>query len=164
MLPRLQRNAVTLSLAAEPEDSVPMGKKLDEWFGANRAAFASHDRAAQGRALLSGIELVKELDRLKADGLGAIQSLLSEQNALSADQRAASLIRGFEFGARLADTLHDELLDTTGETKVWRLLDGIVLALDKIGPGLDLRLQQLREAPHLAAEFPIRIFGIDIPL
>ena len=95
----------------------------------------SEDRAAQGKALLSGIAIAKELDRLKADGLAAIQALLDERNALSDEERATSLIRGFAFGARLADTLHDKLLDTDGESKVWRLLDRIVLALDKIGFG-----------------------------
>ncbi len=114
---------------------IQLGEKLDEGFDANRAAFASQDRVAQGKALLSGIEIAKELDRLKADGLAAIQALLNERNALSDEERATSLIRGFVFGARLADTLHDELLDTDGEAKVWRLLDGIVSALDKIGSG-----------------------------
>jgi hypothetical protein len=46
------------------------------------------------------------------------------------------LIRGFEFGARFADTLHDEFRDTAdGETKVVRLTDAIVKALDRTGSG-----------------------------
>jgi hypothetical protein len=52
------------------------------------------------------------------------------------DERAASLIRGFEFGARLADTLHDEFRDTAdGETKIVQLIDEIVKALNVIGSG-----------------------------
>ena len=114
---------------------IQLGEKLDAWWGDFCPILDSEDRAAQGKALLSGIAIAKELDRLKADGLAAIQALLDERNALSDEERATSLIRGFAFGARLADTLHDKLLDTDGEFKVWRLLDRIVLALDKIGLG-----------------------------
>ena len=58
-----------------------------------------------------------------------------ERNALSDEERATSLIRGFEFGGGLADTLHDEFRDIDGETEVWRLLDRIVLDLNEIGSG-----------------------------
>jgi hypothetical protein len=51
------------------------------------------------------------------------------------DERAASLIRGFEFGASLADTLHDEIRDIAdGETEVVHLMDAVVKALDEIKP------------------------------
>jgi hypothetical protein len=68
--------------------------------------------------------------------LATITALLAHQDATTEEQRAASLISGFEFGARLADTLHDEFLDTAdGETKVERLMDMIVKAFDVIGSG-----------------------------
>ena len=95
----------------------------------------SEDRAAQGNALLRGFEIAKEFDRLKTDGLTAIQALLDRHDAVTQEERATSLIRGFEFGARLADTLHDEFRDIDGETEVWRLLDRIVLNLNEIGSG-----------------------------
>jgi hypothetical protein len=117
------------------ESIIQLGAKLDEWFEGNLATFASLDRVAQSKALVRGFALVKELDRLKADGLAAVTALLSDRHALADDGRAASLLRGFEFASRLADALHDELLDTDGEAKVWRLMDAIVQALDKIGSG-----------------------------
>jgi hypothetical protein len=43
-------------------------------------------------------------------------------------------VRGFELGAKLAHALHDELLDTNGETKVMRRLDAIFMALDARRP------------------------------
>jgi len=114
---------------------VQLGAKLDEWFEENRATFASQDRAAQAGALLRGFKVVKELDRLKADGFAALNALLNWHETPTNDERAADLVRGFEFAARLADTLHDELLDTDGQTKVWHLMDAIVKRLDDLGSG-----------------------------
>jgi hypothetical protein len=118
------------------ESIAQLGEKLQEWFYSNVATFASDDRQAQANALLRGFELVREFDRLKADGLAAITGLLTCQDVTTEEQRAASLIRGFEFGARLANTLHDEIRDIAdGETKVVHLMDEIVKALDTIGAG-----------------------------
>jgi len=114
---------------------VELGSKLDGWFQDNRGIFASQDRVAQANALLGGFKLVKELDRLKAEGTAALTRLLSSDVSVSSNERAASLVRGFEFGAKLAHTLHDELLDTDGESTVLRLMDAIVLALNAIYPG-----------------------------
>ncbi len=114
---------------------IQLGAKLDEWFEENRATFASQDRAEQASALLRGFEVVKGLDRLKADGFTAINALLNRQETPTNDERAADLVRGFEFAARLADTLHDEMLDTDGQTKVWHLMDAIVKRLDDLGSG-----------------------------
>lgn len=112
-----------------------LGAKLDEWLDGNFVTLASPDRSTSAKALLRGFDIVKELDRIKADGLKAITALLNRRDQITADRRAASLIRGFEFSAKLAHSLHDELLDTDGESKVRRLMDAIVLALDKIGSG-----------------------------
>jgi hypothetical protein len=118
------------------ESIAQLGEKLHEWFYGNTATFASDDRQAQAEALLRGFDLVKEFDRLKADGLAAITALLARQDETTDEQRVASLIRGFEFGARLADILHDEFRDIAdGETKVVRLMDEIVIALNAIGSG-----------------------------
>jgi hypothetical protein len=114
---------------------IQLGINLDDWFDKNRATFESQDRAAQGTALLRGFELVKKLDRLKADGLAAITALLARNETISGDERVASLLRGFEFAARLADILYDELLDTEGEHTVRRSMDTVVQALDKLGRG-----------------------------
>jgi hypothetical protein len=119
------------------EAIVQLAEKLDAWWEDDISPLLdSKDRVAQAKALLSGFELVKEFDRLKADGLAAITALLARQDEATKEQRTASLIRGFEFGAKLADTLHDEIRDiVNGETKVLRLMDEIVKALDTIGAG-----------------------------
>jgi hypothetical protein len=115
---------------------VQLGEKLDAWWDGFSQLLYSEDRVAQGNALVRGFEIAKEFDRLKADGLATITALLDRHDPVADDERAASLIRGFEFGARLADTLHDEFRDTAdGETKVVRLMDAIVIALDRIGSG-----------------------------
>src|SRR5580700_3539755 len=115
---------------------VQLGEKLDAWWAGFSTMLYSEDRTAQGNALLRGFEIAKEFDRLKAEGLAAITALLDRHDPAADDERAASLIRGFEFGARFADTLHDEFRDTAdGETKVVRLTDAIVKALDRIGSG-----------------------------
>jgi hypothetical protein len=117
------------------ESIATLGAKLDEWIDGNLTTFASSARAAQGNALLAGVEIAKELGRLKADGKAAITALLNRGDPAADDERTASLIRGFVLSARLADSLHDELSDTDGETEILRLMDGIVQALSRIGSG-----------------------------
>jgi hypothetical protein len=85
--------------------------------------------------LLGGFALVKEIDRLKADALIAIRVLLNPAHMSAPVEYAESLLRGFELAAKLADALHDELLDTNGETQVVRLMNEIVNVLDGIGTG-----------------------------
>jgi hypothetical protein len=114
---------------------VQWGAKLDEWLDGNLGTISSMDRVAQFKALLAGIEITKELDLLKAKGLAAITALLKRQDAVTEDERAASLIRAFEFSAKLSCTLHDELLDTDGETKVRNLMNEIANSLDTIDSG-----------------------------
>jgi hypothetical protein len=123
--------------AMEIDDSiVQLGEKLDAWWDGISPLLDSEDRVAQGKALLRGFEIAKEFDRLKADGLAAITALIDRHDPVADDEGAASLIRGFEFGARLADTLADEFADIAdGETKVVRLMDNIVKALDRFGSG-----------------------------
>ena len=108
---------------------------LDEWIDENLAVFASEDQIAQSKALLAGIKIAKELDRLKAEGITALAALVDRQNAPVSEERAGSLIQGFEFGAKLADALHDGLSDTDGETKIAHLMDSIVKELNEIAPG-----------------------------
>jgi len=94
---------------------VELGSKLDDWFQDSRATFASQDRMAQGRALLSGFELVKELDRLKSEGTAALTKLISSDVSVPSNERPASLLRGFEFGAKLADVLMTNCLIPTAK-------------------------------------------------
>lgn len=112
-----------------------LGAKLDKWFDENRSTFVSENKKQQAYALLGGFPLVKELDRLKADGLAAIRLLLNPAHLGTPAEYAESLVRGFEFATKLADALHDELLDTDGETKVVHLMNEIASTLDGIGAG-----------------------------
>ena len=113
-----------------------LGERLDRWFDRNLPTFATQDHAAQGRAILRGVEIVKEARSVSKRRDWRRSGRCSRAGPQSTQQqRIASLIRVFEFGTRLADALHDELLDTEGEAKIWRLLDEIVMALDKTTSG-----------------------------
>jgi hypothetical protein len=117
------------------EAIVQLGEKLDAWWDSFSPTLDSEDRVAQGKALLRGFEIAKEFDRLKSDGIAVMAALLDQEDTATQEKRAASLIRGFEFGARLADTLHDEFSDPDGGTEIARLMDAIVKALHTIGSG-----------------------------
>ena len=140
---------------------VQLGINLDDWFDKNRATFESQDRAAQGTALLRGFDLVRKLDRLKADGMAAIAALLARNEPISSDERVASLLRGFEFAARLADLLYDELLDTEGEHAVRRSMDALVQALDKVDRGRKA-LDALFESPDAQVRGTAAAYLIDL--
>jgi len=114
---------------------VELSEKLDAWCNGFFGLLESKDGVEQRNVLLRGVAIVKELDSLKAKGLAAISAVVARQNMIAEDDRSASLIQVFGFSARLADMLHDELLDTDGETKVWRLMDAVVIALDAVGSG-----------------------------
>ena len=122
-----------------------LGTKLDEWFDGSGGTFASNDRAAQGKAILRGIEIVKEIDRIKAKGLAALKALLRGENTATEQDRVASLVRGLRFSARLAHTLHDELLDITGENRVVGLMHEAARQLDRLDPGRDALLPLLSD-------------------
>ena len=112
-----------------------LGASLDAWFDGSAETFASQDRKAQGNAIHRGVEIIKQFDRLKANGKAAINILLDRSDATEDNERGLSLIRAFEFGARLGHALYDEFLDTEGKNEIWHLLDAIVLKLDKVGVG-----------------------------
>jgi len=117
------------------ESIARLSEQLLEWFGENVTTFASDDRLAHVKALVRGVAMAKELNRLKTDGLATIKALLRDQSAMPDDERIASLVSGLEFGAKLDATLHDELHDTDGTNKVVRLMNGIAEILDGIGSG-----------------------------
>ena len=112
-----------------------LAKDLDEWFKDGRSTFAVPDRFAQARAIDRGIRIVRKLDRFKKEGTDAVRAILARTHSEPEDTHAASLIGAFKFTSRLAAILHDELLDTNGETEVVRLTFAVVKALDAIDPG-----------------------------
>lgn len=138
-----------------------LGARLDAWFDGSAETFASQDRTAQGKTILRGVEIIRQFDRLKADGKAAISSLLDRYDAPADDEHGLSLIRAFEFGAKLADALHDEFLDTDGENEVWHLLDAIVLKLEKTGSGR-AALAVLFESPDLGLRAAAGAYLIDL--
>ena len=95
--------------------------KLDAWLDRSLPVFSSQGTAAHGKAIRRGIAIIKEFERLKAEGISTITRLLDRQFSFADSNRKAPLILAFEFGTRLADALHDEFLDTDGENKVWRV-------------------------------------------
>lgn len=112
-----------------------LGAKLDAWFDANQAASASHERDAQSQALVSGIQIVQELDSLKEQGLQTIKALLKRRNPTTEHNNVVSILRAFELATKLADALHDELLDTDGESEFIGLKNDIADALDATDHG-----------------------------
>jgi hypothetical protein len=112
-----------------------LGERLANWFADNVSTFQADDRAAHGKAILKGLAIVKELNRLKADGLAAITAILNDQDVSTDSERIANLLEAFAFAEKLAAALHDELLDVDGETKVLRLVKPIVDKLETIGAG-----------------------------
>jgi hypothetical protein len=117
------------------QSMVQLGEKLDAWWDRFSAMLDSKDQRAQATELLGGFEIAKEFDSLKAEGFAVIRTLLDRSSAYSEDKRTKYLIRSFERGARLADTLHDEFRDIDGETNVVRLMDAIVKEIDATGSG-----------------------------
>ena len=101
------------------ESIAQLGQNLASWWAGSSPVLDSRDRIAQGNALLRGFEIANDFDRLKTDGLAAITALLDRHDAAADDERITSLIRSFEFGARLADTLHDKFGTPRTERPRW---------------------------------------------
>lgn len=112
-----------------------LAAKLDQWFDGSMAIFASDDRASQRKAIARGYTIVKELDKLKSDGVATITSLLARQNTIPLEERSALLTRTFEFAVRLKATLKDELLDVDGANEIIALMNEIANALDATSDG-----------------------------
>jgi hypothetical protein len=117
--------------------------KFDAWLDSDLAAFKSPDRTAQAEALLRGFEIVKELDKLKADGLAAVALLLDSQNSTPVQDRVASLVRAFALAAQLKDALQ-ELGDPDGPKELVLKMNAIASMLDE-GPSGRAALAPLLE-------------------
>ena len=91
------------------ESIAALGAKLDAWLDSDLPAFKSQDRTAWAKALLDGIEITNEIDKLVAEGWAAIALLLDAQHGTAVEERTASLVRAFAFAAQLKAALHDEV-------------------------------------------------------
>lgn len=111
-----------------------LATKLDQWLADNHETFGSNDRPAQVAALRRGLAIDKEINQITTKGLASLSALLKGAAGAPVQDRAASFVNGIRFGARLAHTLHDELGDTTAETKVVGLMHDIVDQLDEFDP------------------------------
>jgi hypothetical protein len=138
-----------------------LSAELDTLLEANLATFASKDRTEQSKILVRGIEIVTGLERLKAKGLSTLDALLKRQQTATDVERVASLLRGFELGAKLSHALHDELLDTNGEAKVYRRLLAIFKALDTTSVG-QVALAPLLDHPDVGVRVLAAAYLIDL--
>jgi hypothetical protein len=117
------------------ESVVQLGAKLDAWWDGFSPILGSEDRAAQVRALLSGVAWAKEYNDLKAKGLAAITALIEREDPTAEDQRVASRIAGFALAAKMSAALHDEFQDMDGMADVADLMYKIATTLDVMGAG-----------------------------
>jgi hypothetical protein len=112
-----------------------LGARLDAWFDEMDANIEAGDQKAQIKTLLAGIQIPKQFDDLKQQGLAALATLLNSADVTSEGERVASLLRGFEFAVGLQATLDYEMGDVDGYNQVDRVVDDIVVALASIGSG-----------------------------
>jgi Domain of unknown function (DUF2019) len=142
------------------ETIVQLGTKLDDWMEGFFAKLNSDDRAAQGNALLVGIEIMKELDRVKKQGLAAIKALLVSQ-AGAGESETAQLVRGFEFAAKLRHTLSDELMDSKGVNQVHELMREMAKILETRPQGRTA-LAPLLDHPDPGVRASAGVFLMDV--
>jgi hypothetical protein len=122
----------------------------------------SQDVEAQSKALHNAIEMVKEFDRLKADGFAAITELLNRQDA--GNDQVESLVQGFALSAKLWRALREMEPDAASEAG--RLMHEIITKLDSIETGRKIIVPLLDDpdgmvrtyaGQYLIALFPERV-------
>lgn len=138
-----------------------LAAKLDAWFDESSDTFASEDRSAQAKVIIRGVAIINELDRVRSEGLATLRRLINRRDAATDEERTAILVRGFEFGAKLRHALHDELLDTDGETKVAHSMHAIVKALDEMTSGR-VALAELLDHPDPSVRASAGAYLIDM--
>jgi hypothetical protein len=124
-----------------------LAEKLDAWFDGILPLLESSDAAAQSKALLEGIEILNEFDRIKEEGLATLGALINRQDAIRQDERVASLLQAFIFAAKLWAVLGDTLPDMDAINKIAALMRDIVIQFDTIEPNR-ASLAALLDHPH----------------
>ena len=90
---RTSRTAWCQTASMDSKDRQPKDTPLPLFqYGVSNCLLTKlQQRPTQAKALLRGFDIVKEFDRVKADGLKAITALRNRHDQVSADRRAASL-------------------------------------------------------------------------
>jgi hypothetical protein len=118
------------------EDAIAkLGEELAAWFEAGLSPLGLPAGVPHGRASDRALRIFRQVQRLKRLGLKAIRKRLTGIHSTPEDRQVASLIETFAFSARLAATLHDELLDTNGANKIVLLMNEVAAALDATSQG-----------------------------
>jgi hypothetical protein len=111
---------------------VQLGLKMDALGQTILDAPPTTDNAA--KFFVGAVELIRDLERLKAEGVAAISAVLNKQGGTTEGERVPSLVRSFEFAAKLRNALSD-VVDPDGVNQVVGLMRAIVSQLDAIGAG-----------------------------
>jgi hypothetical protein len=117
------------------ESLARLGDELAGWVLQMLTTYESMDGAAQNQLESIGRGLAREADHLKDDSLTALRLLLNQQSSMAEEDRIAALVRGVEFGSKLAAALYDDLRDVDGHNEVVSLMAAMARALDSIGTG-----------------------------
>jgi hypothetical protein len=105
---------------------------MDAWARTHLDAPSTKDNAVN--FFVGAVELIRDLELLKAEGMAAITAMLNKQGGTTQSERAASLVRCFECAAKLKHALSDTV-DTDGANQVIHLMGAIVSQLEAIGVG-----------------------------
>lgn len=143
-----------------------LGAKLDAWLDSDLPAFRSQDRTAWAKALLDGIEITNEIDKIVAEGWAAIALLLDAQHGTAVEERTASLVRAFAFAAQLKAALHDEVGEPDTCNELVLKMNSITGMLDETPAGRAALLDHAKDSvrasagAHLVDLMPDRVVPI----
>lgn len=116
------------------ESIAALGEKLDAWLESDLGPFTSQDRTGWAKALVSGVEIANELDKLISEAFAAIELLLGTQSRISVEEHTASLVRAFALAAQVKAALH-QLGDTDNSNKLMLKMNSITETLDETPSG-----------------------------
>src|SRR5262249_32868384 len=82
-----------------------------EWRLQMLYSYESMDADAQAELRARGLVIGAEADRLSAEAITSLKLLLNQQASMREDERVQALVRGIEFGSKLAGAIYDEFKD-----------------------------------------------------
>ena len=116
------------------ETITQLAAKMDAWADTNLDAYSSMGQSERVKAHRTVLEIIIDLERIKVEGVTAIKTVL-DNAAAAPNEQTTSLVRCFEFAAKIRNTLSDEWLDTDGVNQLVDLMDAIVSQLDSASSG-----------------------------